>query len=528
MKEISQSTQKLIQRYQAWHQSIQRKENVPTIHVDEVASKVAAFYEKIRGVVDWREEHLLRRAAIERILKRRLLLEQNSKDSATPFVYELIRGGYFPNDQIEEIKIKEVQNSIDKYIFILNNTSQSSSEKLKIELYDWLLSLAACEVEEILDPLRRERALIEYMEESMKEKILFPTEIIESDKDIQISIAVQKALFKLDKPIISYHLFKKYYPNWLGLTSPTLDEVTKNIYLIWKKIEKDLKHPLIEKIYRICERYDTPYLILGDILSGDPFKSREKIETPEVFENLIREAYSKRLKQIRSRAGRAALYSTISIFISKMLVALLIEVPFDKYITGDFSYQTLGLNILIPPSLMFFLVLTIPNPRKSNLEKVVIETMKITFTAEKKDVYPIRSLKKRSVFLNFLITLFYLATFVVSFGLIWWGLEKLNFGILSRIIFIIFFSLICFAGVKVRERSKELIVEEGKEGFLSFLLDSFSLPFIRMGKWLSNQWARYNIIMVFLTFLIDMPFQIFVEFLEQWRRFIKEKKEEIH
>ena len=44
------------------------KPNIPTIHVDEVASAVAAFYEKIRGVVDWREEHLMRRAAIERML----------------------------------------------------------------------------------------------------------------------------------------------------------------------------------------------------------------------------------------------------------------------------------------------------------------------------------------------------------------------------------------------------------------------------------------------------------------------------
>ena len=65
MSEPSQSTKKLIQRYQVWYQSLQPKESeIITIHVDEVASTVAAFYEKIRGVVDWREEHLMRRAAI--------------------------------------------------------------------------------------------------------------------------------------------------------------------------------------------------------------------------------------------------------------------------------------------------------------------------------------------------------------------------------------------------------------------------------------------------------------------------------
>ncbi len=91
-----------------------------------------------------------------------------------------------------------------------------------------------------------------------------------------------------------------------------------------------------------------------------------------------------------------------------------------------------------------------------------------------------------------------------------------------------FFSLIAFAGVKIRERAKELEIMERKSGFLSFLTESFSLPFLRVGKWLSGQWSKYNIILVLITALIDMPFQVFVEFLEQWRTFLREKKEEIH
>ena len=47
MPQISQSTKKLLQQYQIWYQSLQPKEGVLTIHVDEVASRVAAFYEKI-------------------------------------------------------------------------------------------------------------------------------------------------------------------------------------------------------------------------------------------------------------------------------------------------------------------------------------------------------------------------------------------------------------------------------------------------------------------------------------------------
>lgn len=528
MPGLSQSTQRLISRYQAWYRALEPpKTGVATIQVDEVAAKVAAFYEKIRGVIDWREEHLLRRGAIERILKRRFLLGQNGKDLASLFVLELIRGGYFPNNRIEETKIAQVQKLLDKYIFILKNGLESASEKAKLQLYDWLLSLAACEVEEVLDPPRRERTLIEYMEESMRERISLPPQISSEEKQTQISIAVQKALFKLDKAIISYHLLKKRYPNWLDLPLDQLENIAKNIYLTWEGIEKDLKHHLAEKFYRICERYDTPYLILGDILSLNPNRPAEELENPANWESLIQEAYAKRLSQLNSRARRAAIYSTISIFATKMLLAFAIEVPVDRYM-GTFNLQALGLNVLIPPLLMFFLVLTIRKPGKSNFNKVVIETMKIIFASDRLDVYPIKTPRKRGVVINTIITLFYTAISVASFGFIWWGLEKLHFGIISKLIFLLFFSLICFAGVKIRERSKELLVEEEKEGFFTFLLDSFSLPFIRLGRWLSSQWTKYNIIIVILTALIDMPFQLFTEFLEQWRYFLKEKKEEIH
>jgi len=47
MSEVSQSTKKLISNYQLWHKSLQMQEGVPLIHVDEVVSRVATFYENM-------------------------------------------------------------------------------------------------------------------------------------------------------------------------------------------------------------------------------------------------------------------------------------------------------------------------------------------------------------------------------------------------------------------------------------------------------------------------------------------------
>ncbi len=540
MAELSQQTRKLIQRYQDWHQSLQPKKGVPTLHVDEVASKVAIFYEKIRGIIDWKEEHLLRRRAIERIIKRRLFSRINlengkftGKGIAEPLVLELIRGGHFPNDKIEETKIPEVQKSLDKYIFILNN-SPHSSEKSKLRLYGWLSSICACEIEEILESSIKERALIDYMFGIMKERIVLNEGILkikgisEKEKNTQIYIAVQRALFKLDSPVITYHLLKYKFPNWRNPSPELLNNLAKNIYSLIKELEKELNHRLADKFYHICEKYDTPFLLLGDIISEEPFSISEKISNPEKLETLIKKAYQKRLKTLKARLGRAAFYSTLSIFLTNIVSLLAIEIPATKILTGHFNFLAIGVDILGPTFLMFFLVITIKPPKKGNLERVIMETIKIAYQKENKDIYEIRTFSKGNIILRFLATVLYIIFFLIIVGVIFWFLYQIKFPPLSYMIFLVFLSLIAFAGAKIRQRAKELQVIEEKEGLFHFIVDPFAIPLIQLGKWLTVKWKRYNVIAAIFSALIDLPFLVFVEFLEQWRYFLKEKKEEIH
>ncbi len=535
MPNLSENTKKLISQYQNLQKSQTPKENVSTVHVDEVASAIASFYEKIRGVVEWREEHLLRRAAIERKLKRRLFLQKSADEVAEPFVLEMIRGGHFPNDSIEEKKIEEIKKILNKYIFILENSSEKKGEEqTEMRLYNWLLDICACEIEETLSNPIQERALVEYMTAIMKERIqvsenVMAKKIIQKDEiENQVYIAVQRALFKMDNSYISYHLLKKKYRNWPELSQEEGKSIAQNIYQLWKGFDRELKHPLSEKFYQICEKYDTPYLILGDVISQNPLETAKKLSNGETLESQARSAYQKRLSKLKSRVSRAAFYSTVSIFMTKMLLAFAIEVPFDKYVLKSFNYETLWLNIIIPPLLMFLLILTIRPPGSDNLEKVIVEVIKIVYENKQKEVYPIKAGRKKSIVFSLFILLFYLITFIISFGAIIWIMLKLKFSVLSMIIFLMFLSLISFAGVKLRERSKELQIVEVKSRFLTFLIDSFSMPFLRIGRWLSKSLAKYNVLVVILTALVDMPFQLFTEFIEHWRAFLKEKKEEIH
>jgi len=538
MNELSDATKKLIAQYKIAHQQNLQKQGVATIHVDEFASTVAAFYEKIRMVVDWKEEHLIRRTAITRKLKRRFLNVDPNKTSssesfAEPLILELIRAGHFPNDKIEESKIDVVQNILNKYLYILKENPQVGTPREKMQFFNWLIEIAACEIEENLATLRKETALIDYMFKLMKERIIVSEKVIqkthltEEEKNIQIYIAVQQSLFKLDNPLISYNLLKYQFPKWATIDKNLLSEISKNIYKIWYKIDELLSHPLGKKFYTICEKYDTPYLIMGDVLSEE---NSGEISSPEILESLVKKAYNKRKSTLSQRIRRAGLYSTLSALLTNSFFVFLVEVPLAYWIYGTFSsspYLTISVDIFGPTILMFLMISTIKLPSKENFNLVVMEVMKIAYEKDKIDTYEIKSNRKRGVVTAFIISVIYIATAIFSFGLIFYIFEKAKFPITSVVINIVLIAIIVFAGLAVRRKGEELTVENKKPSVLGFLFDIFSLPIAGTGRWLSNKWKKYNAISAFFNAMIDSPFAIFVEFLEQWRYFIKDRSEEI-
>jgi len=82
--------------------------------------------------------------------------------------------------------------------------------------------------------------------------------------------------------------------------------------------------------------------------------------------------------------------------------------------------------------------------------------------------------------------------------------------------------------VKVHNRSREISLEERKPKMLGFLLDIFAIPFISIGKWIISGLSRFNIFVVAVDLFVDLPFQIFVEFIEHVRDFVRGRKEALN
>lgn len=531
---ISEGVRKLIEEYKLWQKESEVRPEEGVISVDEVVARVASFYEKIRGIVDWREEHLLRKTAIERILKRRLAISKVHENFALNFLSELVRGGHFPNHRISLEKVDEIQKIVEKYVSLVA-FHRNGEQKAQKDSEDWILAIAAVEIEEALSLPRRERALLELMASDLEKRIQIASRgkektetLAESEKKLQAYVATQSALFKLDNATITYHILEKFYPDWKIPSPETLTYVAEHLDQLRVNTQKILGHPYGERFYQLAETYDTPYLILGDILSEEYDRFEEIATNPAELEAAIRQAYDKRHTKLRGRIGRAAFYSTLSVFLTKILAAIAVELPIERIMGTDPNYLAVGLNVVIPPLLMLGLVATARTTSQRNFERVMVEVVKIIQVRDRQEVYKIYPLRDRSGLLAGVVRGFYVFSFLFSFGALVWILQKLQFPLFSTFIFLMFVSLVLFAGTRIRARARELMVESSSEGFFYNLFDIFSLPMIQVGRWLSSKLVRYNIFVLALNFLIEVPFQVFVEFLEQWRGFLKEKKEEIH
>src|SRR6185312_10561037 len=92
------------------------------VTVNRFVSEIANWYEKLRNAMDYRDEEVVLRASIERILKRRIGMRMKGVQKtsgaaiAEPLLKELVWAHYFPNGTIRESYSAKVAEIIDVWI----------------------------------------------------------------------------------------------------------------------------------------------------------------------------------------------------------------------------------------------------------------------------------------------------------------------------------------------------------------------------------------------------------------------------
>lgn len=497
------------------------------IEVSSPASTAATLYEKVRTAVDYQEEHLLRRNAILRILKRYLGSDLPIEKMAHNLLKELIWAKYLPNREIPLSFAKDLIPIFIKYEPLLRWIDESSGRR--DEAFSWVLDVMSTEMEYAITPPVAEEALVSYMYEEMKQRIFWDPklELGEDEKDLRLYIGIHKELLKSNVATLRFRVMTLYYPDWPGpSTQARVDEVTASLDTIIEMVDYQIKNPATEKLSLMIRRKAGLFWVINDIIVEHKEDFDAVLADPEIMDREVAKILKRRTKDFRKRLRRTIIRAVLFLFITKMCLALILEVPYDLLIAHATSFMPLVVNILFHPFLLGFIAATATIPEKKNTADY-ISAVRALVVGVDHELVNIRVKRETFGALSKVFSLVYTLIFVFTYVFIATFLVNIGFNVLSTTLFLFFLSLVTFFGIRIRSSTKDVILSNIRTGIFGSLFDAFMLPLVRAGRWLSIKVSKVNVFIYFFDFIIESPYKVLVRFIEGWVSYIREKKEEI-
>ncbi len=499
MAELSPLTQKLIK-------------NINRFEKDYSERKEVGFLKQTK------KERSLRRKVIEKALQG--ILTKKEPFSAEKFLTEVTNSGCFPGKTLEKSKIKEIQTSLNKYTYIVKNIDEKDNTRKKI-FSKWVLLIAAYEIEEILSGPSKEHLLVLYTFRSLKRMLKIKKED-EKKSDLLLYIAVQQSLFNLSLNAIIYHVLELKYENWKNPSSEELKKISFNIHKDKEEVKQILNHPLFRKVYLVCKNYNTPYLIIGDIISRNLKDIKASLSDTEKAEKIIIDHYEKRINEIKTNLSR-----TVAIF-TTMIFTVFLFLTGITALLGEVTLFSAIFTVLVPTSLAAFLAFAISPPPEKNRKKVVLQTMKALYKKEEVDVYFLEKGKEKKTGFRAFVFLFYAVAFLVFMGTAFWVLGFIYLPLISRIIFLASLPVIAFKGLKISGEFKDLYMIEVKEKPIGTLLDILAFPLIHLEKYIAQQKEKPRSFPISLNISSRKKPKEFPNIWSRLRSYLWQKKEDIY
>lgn len=493
------------------------------ITVHAAVSRVSAFYEKLRNAIDYKDDHLVRKAAIERILKRRALFDHDPRAVSLHLIRELIAAKYLPNQSLPDSLIDEVCPVVSKFFAIRDH----SAAGLRHE--EWVLGVVAAELEEMLGDRGQSKAMAQFLFDQIGERIgVREGKLDDTVRRLQVYIACHRVLFKADEEMLCYRLIRFYFSAWMEpeawLNAP--QEMALRMVGIQREVEEQVRHPLGQKFLVAVKPWGVALAFLRDAFEEKPdlFEGLHEL-SPALKKELVKIS-EKRYQSSKDRLRRGTWRSIIYLFMSKMLLALAIEIPFERLFYQKVHTLSLAVNVLFPPILMWVVGLFIRIPGKDNTERILLAVEEL-LSDEGPKGREIKLPKVRTVWGNLGFGFVYLLAFCATFGLVVYVLSLLAFTWVSMAIFLFFLCVVSFFAYRLRLSAREYVVTREQDSLRAVIIDLFMLPILRVGQYLSVQVSRINVLVLFFDFIIEAPFKTILNMLEELFAYLKEKKEEL-
>lgn len=488
------------------------------INVAGVGSLVSVAYEQLRNAAEYAQEHLLIQNAIRRFFVRSISLHNHAavnKSIAEELIIELTQSGYIKNNtqpaEIVDKLFKVIDGHYENYWRL---KASGIDERIA---RDWTLDLLSLESEDMLVENKVQTIILQFafhhyrsiLNKKMFESASFGNE----DFEVCLYVAVHRSLFKSGLATVRFDMQKLY-----KTSSANINEYAD----FHKKIDETFSSEGTNKITLYINKYGAPLRILRSMILDDD-KANESL----VDSNRFGRTYLDQIKLEYKKAGRklnkGLIKSIIFLIITKTLVGLAIEVPYDLAITGVVMIVPLVINLLTPIVYLAILRLGFKLPGSTNAKAMQLYADEMLYGDQNQtSLYPAMKTKKYPI--GFSIA--YVLMFLIVFAFVANMLMMLGFNIINGLIFFIFLATASFLGFRLSRIVRELELVSVKQGALSTIRELLFTPFTFLGKWISDKYQKINIVALVLDTLIELPLKTTLRLIRQWTGFLSDKTDQ--
>ncbi len=485
------------------------------VEVPVTGTVLSSAYEQLRNAAEYAEEHLLLQRAIKRFCKRNLFLAKQHADVlGRELIVELVQAGYLQNGRVGTETAGRLNQVIKEYMETYGHLRQARVDR-EIAM-GWVLAFISVEIENLLNPHSQQQVTVYFAYQHFLQTIAKDqfTHLPESNSyELCMYIAVHQALLKSDADIVRHELF--------GLYQMSAQDI-HGFKAFNEQIDKLYTSELTARLKRIISRYGAPFRVLKSLID-DRSNTPELLQDKQLFMDAYRVQINHEYKQVRRRLDRGLVKSIVFIIITKVIIGLAIEVPYDILVHGSVVILPLSVNLLFPPLYMASLQLSLKPPSASNAQTLYNYMETLLYGDGDIQIYAAEK-RQESPATRFLYAIFFFIPVVLSVLL----LQKIGFNFVQMIIFFIFFSTASFLGFRLSTMVRELELTSRQTGLLASLRDFFYLPFILSGQWLSRKYSKLNLVARFLDIAIELPLKAILRLVRQWIRFLNEKRDELY
>jgi hypothetical protein len=474
-------------------------------------------YEQLRNATELGEGNITIQRAIRRFYKRALFYtRQKPEKVGQELCVELILGGYIQESNLGEDAPKIIANMVSDYADIYHSLRDSGVSQKQAS--NWILAILSVRTYNLLFPHTYDLVIAAFAYQYFLDEL--PREQFAQDDTERaiyndaLYVAVHQALLQSDIDAVRTDLL---HVHGLDGTVPDVQE-----YMHWNHYAKQLyTSHLTLRLRRTVSKNGAPFRILRSLMANSP--PDNIILNRENFLQLYRHQIDREYVRVNQRLNAGVIKSIVFLFLTKVMVGLAIEVPFDRYLYGHVVPLPLTINLLFPPLYMAVLRLGIYTPSSKDALEVTDFADKLLYSATAPSPR-LPKIPSSSANARLGYGLLFLVPFVVTYFI----LHALGFNPLQMAIFVVFFSTASFLGYRLSHMVRELRMAKIQTGVFGMLWDLFYLPYILVGQWLASKYTELNVIGEILDLFIELPLKTVLSIIRQWVRFLSEKHEELY